>query len=516
MRASLLSALVLSLAPLGPLHAPPVAAQAAGTLPDAYAGLSPAQARELRSTIRRLTRQRDVREATLSSIAASLRVSLGDTSFARLIELVEIRAVEAETLRAELVRLHAGFDAVPGRAGRAAPADLLERARAAFDAGRLAEADAVLAELAPIRADTLRISREDWEEVVAARARVMVIDGRVAESVRYRRQASQALAEQMRQTRFTLMLDAALDASEEGRRQPGTDLLQLAIDTYIEDVLPLAPRDAAPDSWALAQMNLGGALSIQGERTSGVAGAALLSRSVDAFEAALTVFTPEAASGDWARTQINLSATLLQQSDLSDGPAARALVGRSIEALRGALTVYSPEFTPSDWAMAQMNLGLAYRRLGALTEGVAGYEMLARSLEAYEDALRVYTIDDAPFDWAAVQLNIGSALGFLAGRTDGAAGVVLLERSVEALERALTVFTREDTPTDWGRTQLMLGLTFVDMSERTSGLASTRLIERAVEAYRNSRSVLLDDHPMAATLDELIAEREAQLAASRR
>jgi len=236
-----IAALALIGAQLGPVVPPVAFAQQQGTLPDAYAGLTPAQARELRATIARLTRERDVREATLVAMAARLRVDFGATSFAQMIELVEIRAQEAATLRAELATLRDRFAAIPVRADRDVAQDLLQRARAAFDAGRLGEADQLLAELTPLRGEALRVRLEDWQEVVAARARVMVVDGRVAESVAYRRDASRALDELTRQTQFAIMLQAAEDARLGGERLAGVTLLQLAVDVFVNDVLPLAP-----------------------------------------------------------------------------------------------------------------------------------------------------------------------------------------------------------------------------------------------------------------------------------
>ncbi len=67
------------------------------------------------------------------------------------------------------------------------------------------------------------------------------------------------------------------------------------------ETIALNPKDKAPRDWAATQHKLGTALSAQGLRTSGEAGAELLAQAVVAYRAALTVRTRNSSPYDWAR-----------------------------------------------------------------------------------------------------------------------------------------------------------------------------------------------------------------------
>ncbi|MGH8472080.1 MAG: tetratricopeptide repeat protein [Gammaproteobacteria bacterium] len=82
-----------------------------------------------------------------------------------------------------------------------------------------------------------------------------------------------------------------------------------------------APREALPQQWAMTQNNLGNALQAQGIRTSGEAGAKLLSKAVAVFQAAQEVYTRESLPQQWAVTQHNLARAY---TALEDWPKAAA------------------------------------------------------------------------------------------------------------------------------------------------------------------------------------------------
>jgi tetratricopeptide (TPR) repeat protein len=80
-------------------------------------------------------------------------------------------------------------------------------------------------------------------------------------------------------------------------------------------------------------------------------------------------------------------------------------VRKAIEAFEAALTVYSKDAYPADWASTQTNLGVAWenRPTGKIVENVK------KAIAAYEAALTVYTKEAYPRDWARTQMNLGNA-----------------------------------------------------------------------------------------------------------
>ena len=77
---------------------------------------------------------------------------------------------------------------------------------------------------------------------------------------------------------------------------------------------------------------------------------------------------------------------------------------RAIDAYRAALEVYSPENSPLRWAEVQAHLAIALKTLG---ERESGTERLEQAANANLAALNVYTRESRPLEWAAVQGNLG-------------------------------------------------------------------------------------------------------------
>ncbi len=235
--------------------------------------------------------------------------------------------------------------------------------------------------------------------------------------------------------------------------------------------------------WAMTQNNPGAAPQAQSKRTEDEA-RALLSRAVEAYRLALSVYTREAQPQDWAMTQNNLGTALQEQGERTGGEAGALLLSQAVEAYRLALSVYTREAQPRDWAMTQYNLGMALRAQGERTGGEAGALLLSRAVEAYRLALSVYTREAQPRDWAMTQYNLGMALQRQGERTGGEAGTLLLSQAVEAYRLALFVHTREALPKDWAMTQNNLGNALRLQGERTRGEARDLLLSQAVKAYR--------------------------------
>ncbi len=109
----------------------------------------------------------------------------------------------------------------------------------------------------------------------------------------------------------------------------------------------------------MTQNNLGNVLQEQGARTGSEAGRLLLAQAVDAYRAALTVYTKDALPQDWAITQNNLGAVLQEQGTRTGSEAGRLLLAQAVDAFRAALTVYTKDALPQNWAITQNNLAKA-------------------------------------------------------------------------------------------------------------------------------------------------------------
>ncbi|MEM9474778.1 MAG: hypothetical protein AAGA71_05765 [Pseudomonadota bacterium] len=238
--------------------------------------------------------------------------------------------------------------------------------------------------------------------------------------------------------------------------------------------------------WAAGQNALAVSLQEQGTRTAGEVGASLLSQAVDAYRAALRVYTEDAQPVDWAMTQNNLGNALRNQGIRTAGEDGAALLAQAIDAYRAALRVRTENAHPVDWAMTQNNLGNALRNQGTRTAGEDGAALLAQAVDAYRAALRVYTEDAHPVDWATTQNNLGTALDDQGTRTAGEDGAALLAQAVDAYRAALRVRTEVAQPVQWAMTQNNLGNALRDQStgtgrrrRRTLGPVRRRLSCRA-------------------------------------
>ena len=203
---------------------------------------------------------------------------------------------------------------------------------------------------------------------------------------------------------------------------------------------------------ASAQMSLGVMLATQGERTDGESSLALLGQAVDAFRAALTVYTKEAMPADWATAQNNLGNALSVRGQRMGGEAGLVMLGEAVDAFRAALTIYTETAMPAEWAMVQNNLGVVLRVQGEWTQGEAGLALFGQTVAAYRAALTVYTQATMPAQWSGTQNNLGIVLARQGELTEGEAGLDLLGEAVAAFRASLTVRTEAAMPYHYGVT----------------------------------------------------------------
>lgn len=202
--------------------------------------------------------------------------------------------------------------------------------------------------------------------------------------------------------------------------------LEKSVAAY-EAALSLYSPETEPFNLAITQNNLANVMSVIGEQGDDKA----LSRSISLYQAALDIYAKSGSSLQWAKTQNNLANTLLKLGERGDDDAL-ALAMATFEAV---LEVYKRETSPWDWAAIQSNFGNALRNLWERGDDAA----LARSVAAYEAALEVRTRDAAPMLWAMTRENMGVLYLFRAERGER----INLDKAIKAFEDALSVFTAE-------------------------------------------------------------------------
>ncbi len=367
---------------------------------------------------------------------------------------------------------------------------LRDQAKAAHLAGRLDQAEALLAQIARDETDALtRLKDHDREvqeeirlrslgvaQTKAAQAAVAHARLNYREAAMLYGEAAALVAAFDAKRRFQWLLAQASELYGQGNEFGDNAALGEAIGLY-RQCLALAPRERVPLDWAGTQNNLGAALRSLGERESGTG---RLEEAVAAYRAALNEVTREREPLDWAMTQMNLGNAL---ATLGGRERGTGKLEEAVAAYAQALKEYTRERVPLDWAMTQNNLGNALRALGERESGhIESIRRLEEAVTAYRLALQEYTRERVPLQWAGTQNNLGTALATLGERESGTAR---LEEAVAAYHEALKEWTRERVPLDWASTQNNLGAALQTLGERESGqVESIRRLDEAVAAYR--------------------------------
>jgi tetratricopeptide (TPR) repeat protein len=302
--------------------------------------------------------------------------------------------------------------------------------------------------------------------LLAERGRVASLQLRYREAAGFYAKAAEATAfDQKLAWRYTEHKAEALYA--QGDQFGDNAALTEAIATH-RAALALAPRETAPQQWAMTLNNLGNALETLGERESGTA---RLEEAASAYRAALQEYRRERVPPDWAMTQNNLGNVLKALGERESGTLR--LEG-AVEAFRAALQEFTRERTPLQWATTQHNLGAALSTLG---ERESGTERLEEAVSAYRAALQEWTRKRVPLDSARTLNGLGNALSVLGERESGTAR---LEEAVSTFRAALQEYRRERVPLEWAMTQTNLGSALSVLGERESGTAR---LEEAVSAF---------------------------------
>jgi tetratricopeptide (TPR) repeat protein len=185
-------------------------------------------------------------------------------------------------------------------------------------------------------------------------------------------------------------------------------------------------RAALPVEWADAQRIYGRSLHLRADRDGGEFGD--YEQALQAYDAALTVFTRSDAPIEWARTEC-WRGLALGQFGVSRGLNERILEGASV--CRAACEVLSKDASPLEWAGSQAN---AAHFLNCLSENTGQPEFSEQAASACRAALEVRRRDEMPVLWAKSQFALAWALFWCA--EDAPPGIELLEASIQAFRDA--------------------------------------------------------------------------------
>lgn len=162
-------------------------------------------------------------------------------------------------------------------------------------------------------------------------------------------------------------------------------------------------------------------------------------RAIAAYEEAIGFVSP---GDDWAKAQIGLGRALWRASGTETGTA---ILSRSVAAFDAALTVLSPEGRPLHWAGVQSDLGLALTHLGNREQGTSS---LIRAISVFEAATPLLKPEMTFKQWAETQARLGQVLGILGERESSNKSLI---RSVEVFERVAAERMRLYVWFDWSR-----------------------------------------------------------------
>jgi tetratricopeptide (TPR) repeat protein len=208
-------------------------------------------------------------------------------------------------------------------------------AKGAIEAGDLAKADVLLAEIQEAKRRTRgqlkqALDQSDIEdaETSAQRGDIALARLRYAEAAQHFAEAARTLPVGHDQERWNYLVRQADALYRQGDEFGDNAALAEAID-ITRRCLVLAPRSERPLDWARTQVALGNALLTLGARDSGTA---RLEEAVAAYREALQEFTRERVPLDWAMSTGNQGVALMLLAERRHHAEVAKLAVQQIEA----------------------------------------------------------------------------------------------------------------------------------------------------------------------------------------
>ena len=299
-------------------------------------------------------------------------------------------------------------------------------AQKAIEAGQLADADALLADVEGEQRRSLDRLAADEAKTSSQRGDLALTRLRYGEAARHFANAAALVPPQGAyvESRIGYLQKEASALYQQGDELGDNGALLTAIERY-NRLVNLIPRDQMPLRWASSQNDLGNVLLALGQRESETA---RLQDATIAYLEALKEWTQERAPLDWATAQNNLGLTFLALGERESGTNR---LEAAATAFRNVLKEWTRDRTPNDWAITQNNLGITLMQLG---ERESGSGQLEEAIVAFREALKEDSRELTPLDWAMIQNNLCNTLRTLGEREGGTAR---LEEAVTACRETL-------------------------------------------------------------------------------
>ena len=199
----------------------------------------------------------------------------------------------------------------------------------------------------------------------------------------------------------------------QGERADGDAALDEAARLY--RVLAAAiSRETAPLDWAEAQASLAATLLVLAERTDPAPGAALpatLTEAVTALEGVLAVYRRDAHPQEWSTARMNMGQALLSLGERGPREQSLARYADAVVCFEDALAVQSRDAAPGNWALIQTNRANA---LAAIGEQARDPARLDAAAGAYRQAMEALGGPKNALRHAIAGLNLGTVLVRLA------------------------------------------------------------------------------------------------------
>ncbi|GIK48526.1 MAG: hypothetical protein BroJett013_12230 [Alphaproteobacteria bacterium] len=470
---------------LGVLAATGCSQPASSGLPDsiASAGVTQSDWLAIRAEVSAQAQRAGITEASLLAAVEAAGTNFVQSGQINPQYLTQVIIEQIDDQADAIVTLNAELDTLTTGQGEEA-ASSFRRAREAIDAGRLNEADQLLAEaaerdLAILQEATSETDRRRLRagETIANRARLASAQIDFLAAAEHYSRAAQVVPQSAIAQRAEYGGDCAGALYMQAITFNDEVSASRAVETIEQSVLPLVSRSQTPEAWASAQKDLGTYFHYLGTRD--VPGA--LERSVAANMAALSVYDRDQHQERWVFTQIGLGNAYLALGN-------RGMPGafeRAAAAFTSALSVATPAGRADEMDAVRFSLGALYVSRSDPAE-------LRQAVTLFEDILTRRTRESDPDFFGSAHANLGRALYVLG---DGQS-LELLDRSVTSFEQSISVRSREQSPAAWARAQNGLG----NSHAARARLGAPNAYQQAVQAYESALAVSqeLGDAPEAA------------------
>ncbi len=275
----------------------------------------------------------------------------------------------------------------------------------------------------------------------------------------------------------TLFLDQAIQAP----RDQATNLLNKGMEAF-NAALTVFSKEKTPAGWVMVQVNLGTLLDMKASLENDEEKLRLLDNSIQIFQDILKVEPQDQIAS--AATLSGLGIALCEKAELVEKDKQNQIFDVAFQILRGVRDLHARGHLPLAWADAQTDLGAALSRKANLTEDQEERRNLLNQIaQAHHAALTILTEKSTPQNWAKTQFNLGATLYDHAKLVEGEVRSKLLKEANEAFHAALTIFSQENTPKYWSSTQYYLGNVLQYQARMMSGEAQFQSLNECIQAY---------------------------------